>query len=248
MRNRSLRLTLVLAIAAGSLAACFGARSAGTSTRPPSLAYHLAGTPVNPAPGEHLSIAWPAGRPLRVLFVGDSLTVGKYALRRGSTFPSLVTAALRARGRVSESIRARTGVTASYWASRPLPAADLVVIELGTNDFSVHLTQPAQFASDYGRLVANVRARSPHAQLLCLSLWRSSHYGYEGEKLLTYNKTVARECQGGAFVWISALYDAKGARQPADLPGFLGTTDGFHPNNTGHREIAKAIAQTLGVS
>lgn len=247
MRRRNLWLALVPAIAAGSVAVYFSAPSAGTAARPLSPAYHRAGTPVNPAPGEHLSIAWPAGRPLRVLFVGDSLTVGKYALRRGSAFPALVTAALRARGRVTESVRARTGVTASYWAPRSLPVADLVVIELGTNDFSVHLTPPAAFASDYARLVANVRSRSPHAQLLCLSLWRSSHYGYEGETLLTYNKSVAHECRGGAFVWISALYDAKGARQPAGLPSFLGKTDGFHPNATGHRAIAKAIERTLGV-
>jgi acyl-CoA thioesterase I len=246
MRRLNLWLMLVLVIAAGSFTAYFSAPSAGTATRSLSLAYHLAGTPVNPAPRMHLPVVWPAGRPLRVLFVGDSLTLGKYAVRPGSAFPALVTADLRARGRVTESLRARTGVTASYWASRPLPAADLVVIELGTNDFSVHLTPPAAFATDYARLVANVRAGSPHAQLLCLSLWRSSHYGYGGETLLTYNKSVAHECRGGAFVWISALYDAKGARQPAGLPSFLGKTDGIHPNDTGHREIARAIERTLG--
>jgi len=247
LRKRNVWLTLVLVSAAAGVTSYVSASFAGATTRTLRLAYNRAGRPVNPAAGEHMSIVWPVGRPLRVLFVGDSLTVGKYALGRGSTFPARVTAALRARGRVSENVRARTGATASYWASRPLPTADLVVIELGTNDFSVHLTPPAAFARDYARLVANVREASPHAQVLCLSLWRSSHYGYEGEKLLTYNQTVARECRSGAFVWISALYDAKGARQPAGLPSFLGKTDGFHPNNTGHQGIAEAIEQTLGL-
>lgn len=246
-RRRTLGLALVPVVAAGGLAVHLSAHSAGPTTRRSRLAYHPAATPVNPAPGEHLSIVWPTGHPLRLLFVGDSLTVGKYALQRDTTFPARVTAALRVHGRVNESVRAKSGVTASYWASRPLPAADLVVVELGTNDFSAHLTPPAAFARDYSRLVANIRDRSPHARLLCLSLWRSSHYGYDGQTLPTYNTIVAHECRGGAFVWISALYDAKGTRQPAGEPSFLGKTDGFHPTDTGHRGIARAIEQTLGV-
>jgi len=46
-------------------------------------------------------------------------------------------------------------------------------------------------------------------------------------------------------VWISALYDAKGGREPAGAPTFRGRSDSFHPNDVGHREIAKAIDQTL---
>jgi lysophospholipase L1-like esterase len=232
-------------MAAGGVAAYFSASSGGTPVRALGVDSHVRGKPVNPAPDMSFPVAWPSGRPLRVLFIGDSLTVGKYAVRQSGAFPALVTAALRAGGRVTESVRARTGVTASYWAARPLPAADLVVLELGTNDFSAHLTPPATFKRDYARLVANVRAGSPHAQLLCLSLWRSSHYGYEGESLPTYNKTVAHSCRGGAFVWISALYDAKGARQPAGIPTFLGRSDSVHPNHVGHHGIARAIEQTL---
>jgi acyl-CoA thioesterase I len=236
---------LVLVLAAAGVAAYLSVPSSGTPDRPLHVASHAGGKPVNPAPGVHVRMTWPAGRPLRVLFVGDSLTVGMSARRRESTFPALVTAALRAHGRVSESVRARIGVTTSYWASRPMPAADLVVIELGTNDFSVHLTPPATFENDYARLVANIRARSPHAQLLCLSLWRSSHYGYEDQSLLTYNRALAHACRDGAFVWISSLYDAKGAREPAGVPSFRGSIDSFHPNDVGHRGIAKAIERTL---
>jgi lysophospholipase L1-like esterase len=242
--RRGLWVTFALAVIAGALAACVSALSVGAS-RPLRPASGLSGKPVNPAPGSHLRLVRPNGRALRVLFVGDSLTVGFYASRASTAFAGRVSAALRTHGRVTETIKAKSGVTASYWASRPLPAADLVVLELGTNDFSAHLTPRAAFDSNYRRLVANVRARSPHAQLLCLSLWRSSHYGYEGETLLTYNKIIARDCEGGAFVWISALYDAKGARQPAGLPSFLGRSDGFHPTDIGHRGIAAAIEQTL---
>jgi acyl-CoA thioesterase-1 len=205
------------------------------------------GGPVNPAPGAHARVVWPAGRPLRVLFVGDSLTVGYYASRRNTAFPALVTAALRAHAPVREAVRARSGVTASYWAVRPLPSADLVVLELGTNDYRKEPTPHATFERDYRRLIANVRARSPHARLLCVSLWRTSHYRYGGATLLSYNRIVARNCRGGAFVWISELYDTEAARDPAGLPSFLGRTDGFHPNDTGHRAIAKAIEQTLGL-
>jgi lysophospholipase L1-like esterase len=190
---------------------------------------------------------WPHGRPLRVLFVGDSLTVGFFASRRETAFPALVTVALRAHGRVAETVKARSGVNASYWAARPLPAADLVVLELGTNDFRSRLTPRATFDRDYRSLVANVRAKSPRAQLLCLSLWRSSHDGYEGETLRAYNNVVAHDCRSGAYVSISRLYDAKDARLPAGRPSFLGSTDGFHPNDVGHHAIATSIERTLGL-
>jgi lysophospholipase L1-like esterase len=240
-------LTLALAVIVVTLAAYVSAPSAGTRDRPLPSVSGLGRGPVNPARGGHIHLAWPKGRALRALFVGDSLTAGYYASRRSTAFPARVAAALRVHGRVAESVAATSGITASYWASRPLPPADLVVLEVGTNDFSAHLTPPAAFESDYRRLAANVRARSPHAQLLCLSLWRSSHYGFEGETLLTYNKIIARDCKGGAFVWISALYDAKGARQPAGQRSFLGRSDGIHPNDAGHRGIARAIEQTLSL-
>lgn len=232
---------VALVLAAGGVTACSSASSHRTGGRP----LQLGGRPVNPAPGGGLRLARPGRRPLRVLFVGDSLTRGEFAVRRRDAYPALVTAALRAGGPVTAHVKARPGVTASYWATRPLPMADLVIVELGTNDFSARLTPVATFTRDYARLIASIRARSPHAQLLCLSLWRSSHYGYEGESLLTYNKVVAAGCQGGAFVWISALYDAKGARLPAGRATFLGRSDSFHPTNVGHREIADAIEHAL---
>jgi lysophospholipase L1-like esterase len=48
-------------------------------------------------------------------------------------------------------------------------------------------------------------------------------------------------------VSISRLYDAKDARLPAGRPSFLGSTDGFHPNDVGHHAIATSIERTLGL-
>jgi len=245
--RRGLWLMVGLALIGGAVAAYARAPSARGSAAALRLAAGRRGEAVNPAPGARVHLAWPKGRALHVLFVGDSLTAGYHASRRSTAFPARVSAALRARGRTTETVLALSGVKASYWASRPLPAADLVVLALGTNDFSVHLTPRAAFDSDYRRLVANVRARSPHAQLLCLSLWRSSHYGYAGATLIAYNKVVARDCTDGAFVWISDLYDAPGDRQAAGRPSFLGQSDGFHPGDVGHRHIAAAIEQTLSL-
>jgi acyl-CoA thioesterase-1 len=236
--RRVVWLTIVAAAVTAVVAAYLGNRAGG---QPPDL------ISTNPAPGASARLVWPKGRPLRVLFVGDSLTVGYYASRRNTAFPAIVTSRLRARGRVVETVSARRGATASYWAIRSLPAADLVVLELGTNDYGGPLTPPATFDRDYSRLVANVRVRSPNAALLCVSVWRTSHFNYGGEALPTYNKIIAQRCRGGAFVWISQLYNAARARAPAGAPTYLGASDGFHPNDVGHRAIAKAIEETLGL-
>lgn len=232
LRGRTLWLTAALVVAIGAGLAYLAVPSGGTSTR---------GTI-----RRHVRLQRPAARPLRILFVGDSLTVGDYASRRSHAFPALVAAALRRRGNVDASVRAKVGVKASYWAARALPAADLIVLELGTNDFSQELTPPATFDRDYRRLVANARATSPRATLLCLSIWRSPRhaYRYRGETLATYNHIVAADCRDGAYVAISSLFDRRANRTPGatTLPG---TPDGFHPNDRGHRAIAAAILDAL---
>jgi lysophospholipase L1-like esterase len=78
-----------------------------------------------------------------------------------------------------------------------------------------------------------------------MSIWRTSHYRYGGQPLVAYNRIIARDCRDGALVWISQLYDDEEARNPAGLPSFVGRTDGFHPNDTGHLAIAQAIEETL---
>jgi acyl-CoA thioesterase-1 len=241
LRRRNIWLAVVLVLAIGTAVAYLGAASGGTNDST-KLTANRDGTIQR-----HVHLRRPIAGPLRILFVGDSLTVGDYATRGDHAFPALVSAALRRRGIVTELLRAKVGVKASYWATRPLPTADLVVLELGTNDFSKNLTPPRTFDRDYQRLVAHLRATSPRAILLCLSIWRSARhaYRYHDEHIATYNSTIANDCHDGAYVPISQLFDRRANRTPAARTALPGAPDGFHPNNRGHHAIAAAILAAL---
>src|SRR5215467_10029156 len=54
------------------------------------------------------------------------------------------------------------------------PQADtrLMVVEIGTNDARGH-ENLATFTSDYSQMISQLRAKAPHARLLCLSAWSS---------------------------------------------------------------------------
>lgn len=140
--------------------------------------------------------------PLRVLFAGDSITVGRDASSRETSFASLMVEALGAEGtRIGNS-----GRTAAEVATEVIDAptdVDVVVVELGTND--VYRSTPAQFAVDYPELLDSIRAASPDAALLCAGVWQSNPVQ------LSMDNTIRRECEkrGGRFASLAALYADK---------------------------------------
>jgi lysophospholipase L1-like esterase len=177
----------------------------------------------------------------QLVVVGDSLAAGRFAGTQDEAFPQEVAAAMRAR----LELLAAPGATTAQLAAQTVPGrADAVVVEAGTNDF-LHQTPRRRFADDYRALLAKVAAASPRARLVCLTTWVPK--GVTGRQPATipvafYDATIRRACRAGAVADLSPL---TGARGPSGRETFLGPGDDFHPNSTGHAEIARLIESRL---
>jgi lysophospholipase L1-like esterase len=172
----------------------------------------------------------------RLVVVGDSLAAGRFADAQADAFPQQVATALHA----GLQILAAPGVTTAQLAAQPLPTADVVIVEAGTNDF-LYQTPRRRFAADYRALVAKVAG----AKLVCLTTWTPKGIvGTAGAKIPAsfYDATIRRACAKGAVADVSALLDDRG---PAGRPTFLGPGDDFHPNSKGHAAIARLIESEL---
>ena len=81
--------------------------------------------------------------------------VSNYGGDMGTTLPEMVD-------------RALPGSESSVWDYSLLPTSDLVVINLGTNDFSTdNDPSPEDFSAGYAALLRVIRARHPEAFILC---------------------------------------------------------------------------------
>ncbi|MDP9936307.1 lysophospholipase L1-like esterase [Paenarthrobacter nicotinovorans] len=186
-----------------------------------------------------LTVQRPAERPLSVLFAGDSITVGRDASSEEASFRGLVAAKLLAGGPVNSKRIGDSGKTVAEVfpeMEATATASDMVIVELGTND--VYKNTQIQFAEDYPAFLASARKSSPNAALICVGVWQSS------PSATSMNAVIESECaaKGGRFVSISTLHANPAMRSSPGVPHFAGgKTDGAHPNDLGHSEIATEI-------
>jgi acyl-CoA thioesterase-1 len=197
--------------------------------------------PLPPRPSAEdgtVQVTRPDDRPLRVLFVGDSISYGLNAEVQDLGFRPLMVDALSAGGPVQEFHTNRAGATTRTVSGLvDVPEnLDLAVVELGTNDV-VDQTAPDQFARSYRALLHRVHTESPGVPLVCVGTWGSA----DGSD--AYNAVIDEECarQSGAFVSLYGLYPVQANRGPAGREVFGGTSDRFHPNDTGYRAIADLL-------
>jgi acyl-CoA thioesterase I len=185
----------------------------------------------------------PADRPLRVLFIGDSLMWGSFASDESLTYRALIAAALREDGPVEPVVVGGPGESAAE-ATEHLGEVtgpiDLVFVEIGAND-SVALT-PEEFAADYEALLDRVRSLAPEAGLVCDGVWNGRELASDLDREL---RPVCA-AHGGLVVPLSGLYVDETLRGPegSAVPGG-GVRDQFHPNDAGHAAIAEAMLAVL---
>jgi acyl-CoA thioesterase I len=186
--------------------------------------------------GGHHDVAPPTRAPesAKLVVVGDSLAFGRFADTQEDAFPQRVAAATHAQ----LEVLAAPGITTAQLAAQTIPAGGAtVVVEAGTNDFLTQ-TPRKRFAADYEALLAKVKAASPKANLICLTLWIPKDA--PGRiPASSYDATIRRDCSDTRD--IAPLYGAPGMRGPAGRPTFLGPGDDFHPNSNGHAAIARLI-------
>ncbi len=224
-----------------------------TPTTPPSAA-PSSPSPISPSPSGSTPPAAtpsiPAGLPvplplptasggaLKVSIVSDSLGTGRYASSPDTRYRGLLLAALQARGAVSVEEATGTSSPGSTAVQVP-PSLDLAVVELGTDDMAS--TDVNGFGQVYSALLKSIRLGSPDAALVCAGTWSA-----DGQ---AFDDIIQQDCvrEQGHFVSLRDLYDVSANRGPAGVAGYYGVSDDIAPNDAGHRAIAQALLQPLGI-
>jgi acyl-CoA thioesterase-1 len=199
-----------------------------------------------------------AAEPLRVVTLGDSITRGvRPGVKAEETFAALLETALRDAG-VDATVENRGvgGETTAGAVDRLVEIVELrpraVAVMYGTNDSYVYTNEQEprvtleQYADNLRTIVARLRDAGAVAILMTPPAW-----GAKGEpngigehpnvRLAQYAEVVRQVAEetGAPLVdhfahWTKALDDG------VDLGEW--TTDQYHPNPRGHREIAELLA------
>jgi acyl-CoA thioesterase-1 len=206
--------------------------------------------PVHAATTATASPVMPAAHPpLRVLFVGASVTEGWFASTPSRAYPAVVVHGLTAgRHRVRKRVMAVPGATAETAATWALDVpSDLVVVQLATNDY-VRATPVAVFSASYAEVLRRIRAASPHADLVCLGGWDDPSVPNRiGVTAREYDAVAwsACESQGGDYVDLSPMFMDPRNHGPVGRSTYAGPGDLFHPNDRGHEALAAAVLGSL---
>ncbi len=193
-----------------------------------------------------VAVKFPATGPLKVLFIGDSLTAGYFASTQEKGYSQLVVSQLQKMGAVERLGGSKAGgnlATVGNLVSIP-EGFNLAVVELGTNDIQGK-TDPAVFPGQYDALMNKVKAASPTSALICIGTWGSA-----GSDTDAYDNAIQKSCEahGGKYIDVSAEFGMAGNRGPAGVNVWAGISDNFHPNDYGHERLAALVMDHLTVS
>jgi lysophospholipase L1-like esterase len=180
----------------------------------------------------------------RLVFVGDSLTVGMFALDDNRCFRSVVVSRL---GWSSPAYLAAYGGQSKDvdLAAVTGTSGDVFVVELGTNDASGYPTgipvDPSAFEANLRDVAAAARAGNRDCRLVFLTVWQLA------PRRSAYDRCVAAVAAdyGGHLVSISAIRDDPAYSGPAGVATAFGVSDGAHPNDAGHAALAAAVEAAL---
>jgi len=186
-----------------------------------------------------------AARAPKVLFLGDSLTAGLYAVTPEDSFRALVAKQLDVSPVLVSSSGGRTRDFLPSARAITAEAADVVVVELGTNDCSgyssfVPVDQDV-FAANLRTLAQAARAGNPACRFVSITVWQAAPARGPYDARI---REVA-ESYGAPVVDISSIKDDPADCKPAGVATFWGVSDGWHPNNAGHAAIAALLAPVL---
>lgn len=198
---------------------------------------------------------------IRIVTLGDSITQGvREGVERRETFSALLEAELRAAGTAAEVINAGVGGETSGQGLRRLPQVircrpDIVVCMFGTNDSYIYSgkTEPAVPLQDYRANLREIVRQSNDAGIRVVLMtpprWMANALP-DGRGL---NPNVALRpyvdtCREVAYELQVPLIDhyehwSKVAEAANSSPNW--TTDGCHPNPTGHREMLHLMKPAL---
>jgi len=179
-----------------------------------------------------------AAEPVRVLFLGDSLTEG-YHLNKEDAIPALVEQRLRGEGYAFEALNAgisgsttASGLSRLRWHLKAKP--DILVLALGANDglralpldaIRKNLADTIQLAQQHKVKVLLVGMKTPPNY--------GATYARGFEKIYT-DLSAAHRVPLVPFLLDRVAGDAK-----------YNLADGIHPNRQGHERMAEIITRAL---
>ncbi len=215
--------------------------AAGSSGAP--AAETVAGQAVAPlAPGSSVDRRPVEGRPLRVVFLGTSLTaglglddaaveawpaeIGRLAARAGAPI-DVVNAGLS--GETSAGAVRRVG-----WLLKD--TADVVVIETGAND-GLRGLPVAELERNLRAIVAEVRTTQPQAALVLVAMEAPPNIG--GAYAAAFRETYRRVASSEGIVLTPFLLDGV-----AGVPA-MNQPDGIHPTRAGAARAARNVWPVL---
>ena len=175
--------------------------------------------------------------PPLVLFLGDSLAAG-YGLGEELAFPRRVEETLASMGLPVRVVNAGVsgdttagGLARLDWLLRLEPA--VVVVELGGND-GLRGLEIDMTASNLRRIVERCVERG--AEVLLLGMRMPPNFGDYATEFEEVFRSIAAET---GVAWVPFLLEGVGGRVELNLP------DGIHPNEEGHRILARTVTPAL---
>ncbi len=178
-----------------------------------------------------------------ILFVGDSIALGMFAFDEYGCYRSLVAQRYPCMPLTEAAAGARSADV--DLESVRTAAADIVVVELGTNDASAHPgtapVDPAVFRRNLRAVAEAARVGNADARLVFLTIWQGPR------KRRAYDARIAgvAAAYGRHLVSLAAIKDDPECSGPAGASTFLGVSDGWHPNDYGHELIARRVGAQI---
>jgi acyl-CoA thioesterase I len=179
-----------------------------------------------------------AAEPVKLVALGDSLTAG-YGLPAAAAFPTVLEAALKARGRdVTVANAGVSGDTTTGGLDRldwSVPdGTDGVILELGANDM-LRGTDPAVTAKTLAAIVERLKARNIPVLLAGMKAARNLGPDYAARFDAIYPELAQRENLVLYPFFLEGVATDRGLSQP----------DGLHPTAKGVETIVKGILPTV---
>ena len=180
----------------------------------------------------------------KILFLGDSITVGVGASEEATRFSTLVARELNAGSGDLAEVNLGVSGTTLCQSGYPdvLPRAldakpDIFVIAHGVNDNACG-NSSGQFLWAYRETVRTVRRRLPETLIVCMTICPSWNHYNSNEEWLRLANTGIQEIAAQERTLLAQTHRALHNRREL-FP------DSMHPNDDGHRTIAESVVKAI---
>jgi acyl-CoA thioesterase-1 len=176
-----------------------------------------------------------------VMFLGTSLTDG-YGLEREDAYPARIQEKVDSAGLPWEVVNAGLSGEKSAAALQRVRSwlirqpFDVLVVETGANDMLTGANVDTMRANIQS-IIDTVRAARPQTRIVLVGMMAAPNLG--PRYVQDFNGTFPELARGNQLTFIPFLLEGVAGQAPLNL------ADGIHPNEDGHRVVARHVWQTL---